>query len=705
MLKTKLILASLSVLILVTVVLMKRPPILSELARSPTGQRAAVLDRWKQPLRVTYAQDWNIHEQKQLEKIPNVLKQAIIYQEDHRFYKHNGVDWLARINAIISNIRSGRSVRGASTITEQVVRIVNPRPRTILSKWIEGWEAMWLETRESKNEILEFYMNQVPFGQQRRGLVQAARLYFNRDLSTLNEKEMLALAILIKSPVKLNLRTSGKKVDQMILSLAVRMKLHGVLSESEFQRVSELPLSMQESGLSVQASHFVRFVEQRFSKTPKLTYETTLDPDIQNFTQNLLTQSLRIVRKKYLTENAAIIVADHTTGEVLAWVVADNDSKEAISFDANRVARQPGSALKPFLYGLSFDHGWSPSSLIEDTPSETAVGNGLHTFRNYSRTHYGWLSLREALANSLNIPAIKLVREIGLENFWQLLKSMELTSLSRPMSDYGEGLALGNGEVSLWEMVNAYAMLARMGVWQPLRVTFNEKSEPRRILTQEAASLVGNILSDSHARRLEFGRASIMQFPVQTALKSGTSTDYRDAWAFAYNYKYVLGIWMGNLSNKSTQGMTGSAAPMLMARSIMARLTENQKTRPLYLSPKLQLRNVAGISGEQQIEYFQQNSPLNKESSRIDRAKVEFRLVRPTAGLFMAIDPRLPKSAQSFEFEVEGARPGIPIKWIINGQILSQTLNPKISWTLQKGKHTLQATQGSLQSIREFIVK
>ncbi|MBN8537971.1 MAG: transglycosylase domain-containing protein [Deltaproteobacteria bacterium] len=707
MLKNKflfLILISTTVIALTTAIAVKRPPYLDTLARSTTGQRAAILDRWKQPLRVSYAHDWNIHEQVRLSEVPQVLRDAIVTQEDQRFFQHHGIDWLARAKAIVSNLLAGKNVRGASTITEQVVRIIHPRPRTLVSKWLEGWEALWLEARHSKDEIFEFYLNQVPYSQQRRGILQAARLYFNRSLSTLNEKEILSLAVLIKSPVRLDLRNSEKRINPMIEALAVRMNVNKAISESQLQRCRELPWSLQHTDAPVSAAHFIHFVESRYAHQPQSIYETTLDPELQNFTQKLLTQSLIMARKKYEVENAAVIVADHITGDVLAWVVAENESNSAVAYDAVTVARQPGSALKPFLYGLAFERGHSATSLIEDAPSDTPIGQGLHSFKNYSRTYYGWISLREALANSLNVPAVKLVREVGLENFRNLLTSMKFESLSRPTSEYGDGLVLGNGEVSLWEMINAYSMLARMGVWQPLRVTFNEKPEHRRLLSPESSSLVGNILSDTHARRLEFGDSSIMRFPVQTALKSGTSTDYRDAWAFAYNYRYVLGIWMGNLSNKTTEGMTGSTVPMLLARGIMAKLNENQETRPLYLSPQLQLRDIAGRSGDQNTDYFT-GSSLEKSPIRIEHDKSEFKLVRPTSGLHMAIDPRIPSDSQVFEFELEGAQPGLPIQWNLNGKLISQTLVPNYTWTLEKGNHRLLAKQGNKESVCDFIVK
>jgi penicillin-binding protein 1C len=238
---------------------------------------------------------------------------------------------------------------------------------------------------------------------------------------------------------------------------------------------------------------------------------------------------------------------DRRSGEILAWVVAGADPADETPgryFDAVLVPRQPGSALKPFLYAASFDAGWSPGARIADAPLSEAVGTGLHRFNNYSHHFYGDVSIRQALGNSLNIPAIHAVNFIGPDHYLEKLHQLGFENLTRGAGFYGDGLALGNGEVSLLELVRGFATLANQGRTLTLHAVMEDhpyKDNGVRVFSSEAATMVGNILSDPWARSLEFGRYSLLDLPIQTAVKTGTSTDYRDAWAVGYDSRYVVG--------------------------------------------------------------------------------------------------------------------------------------------------------------------
>ncbi|MBM3618626.1 MAG: penicillin-binding protein 1C, partial [Alphaproteobacteria bacterium] len=598
------------------------------------------------PLNATYANQWNTHNPRPLHQIPPFLQQAFIASEDRRFRKHDGVDWQARGAALISNIRHVRNVRGASTISEQVVKMLQPRPRNLWSRWVEGFEAMRLEEQENKDAILEFYLNQVPYAANRRGVAEAARYYFSRDVDTLSRKEMMALAVLVRAPSRMDLFHSTAPAEAATARLNAYMKAD----------IGDAPLTLENDALQVSAPQFIAAVQrQKTAQSGKII--TTLDAPLQAKAQEFLDGRLRELKRQKV-RHGAVLIADHTTGAVLVWAVGDNteDLQQRTQIDAVSAARQPGSALKPFLYATALEKGWTPATVIDDAPLMEMVGAGLHSYQNYSRTFYGPVSLREALGNSLNIPALKALQFVGGDAYLQKLHLAGFNGLKQHPDTYGDGLALGNGEVTLFELVQAYATLANRGRFRPLHIIADDHSpaQERQVFTPNAASLIGNILSDSRARRLEFGAYSVLNLPVQTAVKTGTSSDYRDAWAVGYNYRYVVGAWMGNLDQTPTDGITGSIGPSLILRSLFAELTRNQQTRPLYFSPQLvehtlcrethTLKTAADEGCASQSEWFDPAFP--PAEPRASTQAVPIRLRRPTPGLHLAYDPRIPADKQ-----------------------------------------------------------
>lgn len=662
-------------------------------------QRAAAFgahltDRFGQPLAITYQAAWNTTESVLIHDIPPLLRAAFVLSEDKRFYDHTGVDWRARGSALLQNIRAGGTVRGASTLTEQVVRLLHPRPRTLWSKWVEGFEALQLERRTDKAKILEFYLNQVPYAANRRGIVQAARYYFNRDLETLTPKEMLALAVLVRAPSGYDLYKYPQKIDAAIGRLADKLQQQGDLSATARAAVAGQVFTLEKPALPVDAAHFISFLRRQSDAGS----QTTLDAVLQTQVQRILDDRVAALQGKNL-HNAAALVADHQTGEVLAWVVAGagDDQTPAGQIDAVTVPRQPGSALKPFLYAAALDKGWTASTLIEDAPFAEAIGTGLHRFHNYSRVFYGYITLREALGNSLNIPALKTIRYVGVGDYLQKLHQLGFESLARGAAIYDEGLALGNGEVTLLELVTAYAALANGGVYRPLRFSLDGYTDmhQRRVYSDAAASLIGNILSDPHARALEFGNNSVLNLPQQTAAKTGTSTDYRDAWSVGYNDQYVVGIWMGNLDQTPTDGITGGTGPALALRSIFAELNKNRTSTVLRLSPSLVLSDICVPDAHDlsrcytRSEWFLPDHAPARDVATVVHPE-GYEVVKPTDGLQMAIDPRIPMDRQKLAFTLSGLKAGQQVEWILNGQSLGapEALSEYL-WPLARGRHNL----------------
>ena len=675
-------------------------------------QSQILLDRDGHPL-AEERSAWNIQDRVPLYEIPQDLQNAVLMAEDRRFYRHNGVDWMARLHALWQDLRAGHNVRGASTITEQVVRMLVPRPRTLWSKWIEGFDARRLEDRATKADILEFYLNQVPYASNRRGVVAAAHYYFNRDLDTLDGREMLALAILPRAPSGLDPYHGGKKrLDKRTIHLATQMRHVGFLSADHWERIVETPLILERPAHKLSIGHFRSFAERQqqtqAAPSKQTRVRTTLDSGLMEFAQGLIDQRVEMLADRRV-HNAAALVVDRRSGDILAWVVAGAEAKDNETpgrfLDAVLVPRQPGSAMKPFLYAASFDAGWSPGSMIVDAPLSEAVGTGLHRFNNYSRQFYGDVSVRQALGNSLNIPAIHAVNFIGPDRYLSLLHELGFKNLTRGAGFYGDGLALGNGEVSLLELVRGFAALANQGKTVSLHAVMNHPSRDdigEQVFSPEAATMVSDILSDPWARAMEFGRYSTLDFPIQTAVKTGTSSDYRDAWSVGYDSRYVVGIWMGNLDQSPMDGITGSTGPGLVLRGLFAYLNRDQNSSKLALSSELFLQENCAKSSVSCQPVYDYRSPATKtQSSGGDRTYPA--IASPSENLRLAFDPRIPGDKQAFRFALRGVDKGDRVTWFVDGDEVATTKGGDYDWPVARGYYSVKASVETAEG-RKFIL-
>ena len=667
-------------------------------------QKVQVVDRHYVPLTVTYQNRWNIHDYLPLHDISGILRQDFVVSEDQRFFRHGGVDWPARLHALWQNLGALRAVRGASTISEQVVRMWHPRPRTVWSRWLEGLEAVRLEKSFSKGEILEFYLNQVPFAGQRRGVMQAAHYFFDRDPDTLSTAELLALVVMVRAPSRLNVRKNPVGLDRSIQQLAERLLKQGIIDKGQVATVSAADLQIKEAAPPVRAGHLVRYLNQLegpLGVSGQGRLRTTLDAGLQHIVQTILDHRIKDLKDRGAQNGAALIV-DHQRSEILAWVNSGvyQDDVPASWIDAVTTPRQPGSTLKPLLYALALEKGWTAATMVDDSPLSEPVGHGLHSYHNYSRTHYGPLRVREALGNSLNIPAVRAIQFVGVENFLDCLRTMEIRSLQQHPDFYGDGLALGNGEITLLELVGAYTVLARRGIYRPLKYLVMEEfrsPETRRVFSAEIVSLIADILSDPQARRLEFGNGSLLRFPVQTAVKTGTSNDYRDAWAIGFNHRFTVGIWFGNLDNRATDGITGSNGPALLLRSVFAELNRHQATQRLYLSPRLVKAEICRDSGlpvngdcASFSEWFVPGTEPNAETLPPKDARTVY-LQHPTQGLQLAVDPRLAEDQQAFLFKLANLPGSTPVDWYVDDKLVASTSSGEYLWALLKGLHSVSA--------------
>jgi penicillin-binding protein 1C len=364
--------------------------------------------------------------------------------------------------------------------------------------------------------------------------------------------------------------------------------------------------------------------------------------------------------------------------------------------------------LKPLLYALALEHGKTLADVLVDAPLTEHVGDGLHQYRNYSERYYGPVTLRDALANSLNIPALKLLHELGTEAFLGHLGRLGMHSLREHPDIYGDGLALGNGEVTLLELVQAYQALANRGRLTPLTVVRDSATRvtgDRQVVAPEVAALIGNVLSDPDARALEFGRDSVLNLPVQTAVKTGTSSDYRDAWVIGFDSRFTVGIWMGDLDRTPTRGVTGSIGPGLLLRSVLAELNRDGGSRPLYLIPELVRRETCVPSPQvapgqclRREEWFDPaHAPVATAMETLSTLGVAtilagaIRLRQPTPGLELAFDPRLPAAAQAYRLLLDGVAASDRVEWRVDGDTRFADGDTLI-WPVSRGAHEVLAT-------------
>lgn len=625
------------------------------------AERPLFLDRNGKPLNAVIADAPNVFDALEPHEIPELAKKLFVAAEDGGFYGHRGIDPRAAAAAVWQNVKAGRIVRGASTISEQAVRLLNPRPRTFFAKIAEAVDAVRLERRFSKDEILTFYLNQVPYAANRRGIKQAARYYFGKTPDRLSLRETTALAVLVRAPSAFDLyRNPGlleQRVDRQLDAFAEK----GVITPEERAIAAAERLRVKEPEETTDAAAFLRFAGRNGAKG---TVKTTLDPVLQRRVQKLARRRLEDLSSRNAS-NAAVIVLERATGNVLAWVSesADPDTKD---IDALLVPRQPASVQKPLLYALALKNGMTDETEIVDEPLVRAVGTGTHRFRNYSRTHYGRLTLRQALGNSLNIPAVKVIEAVGVGAYYDFLRQTGVSTLTKKPGFYREGLALGNAEIPPVEIARAWLMLANGGVLKNIRATANDPFEETRLLPEETAATVGDILADPLARQLEFGTDGVLNFPVRTAVKTGTSTGFRDAWAFGYTRDFVAGVWIGNLSYKPMRDITGAigAAPLL--RSVFG-LLNRSKSGGLPLSSAASGTKRASLVPER-------NDPV---------------ILQPQDGATLAIDPRLPLRVQAYRFELSALPDGAEAAWFVDGKRAGT--GRTCFWSPAAGAHTVSA--------------
>ncbi|MDR1578899.1 MAG: penicillin-binding protein 1C [Synergistaceae bacterium] len=524
-----------------------------------------------------------------LDKTGRWTKSVVVFLEDKRFFNHGGIDAIAIARAAISNVRSGRIVSGASTITAQLIRIAIPRERTFYNKILEFWAAHRLEGEVSKEAILELYLNRAPFGGNIRGIEAASRIYFNKSASFLSLAESTALISLLSSPSRLRLdrfpEAAMRKREENLTSLLERK----VITSEDYLlgMAEELPgkrFNMER--YAVMASAQVRANSGKFS-----FLRSTLDANLQAMLEKNIVSTIEEYPEKI---TAAGIIVENATAEVRAYVgnarygMGTSDSE----VDCGNALRSPGSLLKPFIYALAFEKGMlTPGSLLADTP----IAFRGSAPRNFDLYYRGPVSARIALANSLNTPSVRVLRMVGYASAKSLLNELGFRHIDKEPRYYTDSLALGGCEVSMLEIAAAYRAMAVSGKYMPLKWVPGKSSE-KASLTPEASFLVTNVLQDT--KRLVPIYREIFQTPKgNIAFKTGTSYGYRDAWTAGYTDKYTVVVWIGSPEGKGDSSLVGiHAATPLMLR--IARSLADESDDFTIPPPGVYLRSVCSLSGD-----------------------------------------------------------------------------------------------------------
>lgn len=548
------------------------PPALR--VRAAGAGRVELLDRRGQPLRVRPDEDGRVGRPLAEADIPQAMIDATLAAEDARFLRHVGVDPWAILRAAGQWVRHRRVVSGASTIPQQLIKLAEPRPRTLRTKLVEAVQAVRLEREWDKPSILRAYLGQIDYGNGCAGLTEAAWHYFGKRPADLDLAESALLAGLPQSPSRLNPRRHpGRARARQAWILGRCLQLGWITSEAH-DRALEEPLRFVPPRREFAAPHFADHVLGRLPAGARsgmaaapAGWVTTLDLPLQARCEESVRQRLAGLEGSHVGD-AAVVVLENRTGDVLAMVgSADWSRPDDGQVNGTLARRSPGSALKPFTYLLAFTDGATAADIVADVPTGYPTATGVFQPANYDRRFRGPVSLREALGNSLNVPAVRVLSEHGgAARLQAMLRSTGLTTLELPADHYGLGLTLGAGEVRLLELANAYATLARGGEWLPVRVlTSTPVPAPRRVASSDACWLVADVLRDPAARAAAFGLETPLRFDFPVACKTGTSSGFRDNWAFGFTPEFTVGVWVGNFDGTPMRDVSGvvGAAPIL----------------------------------------------------------------------------------------------------------------------------------------------
>lgn len=673
-----------------------------------------------------------------LNQIPNTVIASTLVAEDKRFLLHHGIDWLATSRAMYTNIQAGQIVSGASTISQQVARnlLGTDRSRTLSSKVTDIALALMLEQAYSKEQLLEYYLNNIFYGNHTYGIAAAAETYFATPVQKLDWNQATLLVAIPQNASSLNPYKNIELVRERQLTIAEQLHLLNIISDDEFVSIKTTPPTLSPAEQVIQAPHFGYFVlnqlEQKYGQnfwhnhTVQVT--TSLNRDWYRQSRQLLLVELAKIKEKNVN-NAAVIAIDNTTGKILSYVGnADYfDAAHNGAVDMVQAQRQPGSALKPFIYlgTILFNH-LGTGSIFYDVPSSFLTAqNTPYTPLNYDLDYHGPVTMREALANSYNIPAVKALEKLGIAKAKQILAEAGITSLTESDDHYGLSLALGSAEVSLYELTNAYRTLANQGNYSDLQsilsitidnqTTAWDKPKLRHQSNWSTPSvLITHILQDSKARLAEFGENNVLEFSYPVAAKTGTSRNFNDNWTLGFTPAVTVGVWVGNSNSDPMDQVSGITGAGPIFHQVMDIVNNHQNSAFNQLKtlqstkiclPSGQLPHplcthtseeyfLAGTAPHEVDTWYQQDGlhlpgELYYWQQRFGTKSLgALEITSPKDHDVFRLDPETPIKSQSIKCSIHA--PNVKaLKISLNQKLLSS--NPNCTLPLIQGNYTLEA--------------
>ena len=694
-----------------------------------------------------------------LEEMSPYTIASIIAVEDERFRTHIGVDLIAIARAAIKNIAGANPRSGASTITMQLSRILFKSGHDFWGKLKQTWQALRIERFRNKDWILEQYLNRVSFGAGCIGISAASKRFFGKPASHLSLAEAAMLAGIPQSPTSLDPLKAAEKTEERrahVLDRLAATKAYPIDLINEAR--ATLPV-IGDYAMQVKAGHFTDYVLSLTKDGGDIG--TTLDSELNDMVQGIISEHVSRLERYGLT-NAAALVIDNTDGSILAMVGSRDWSQEDNgSVNGALSPRQPGSALKPFLYALAFSRSLDPGTILPDVETEYyGIDRSLYVPQNYSLTFRGPVTAKEALAMSLNIPALRLASALGVDNVLATLRDFGFASLGKDPEHYGLGLVIGNGEVTLLELAQAYSTLARNGIAMECTPFQNSDAyEATQILDEQSSWLVTSILGDEQLRIQGFGTSNplILGFPM--AIKTGTSNEWRDAWAIGYTRRYTIAVWAGDFAARPMDHIAGAAG----AGTILARIANVLRHRDPsgFVLPEqpqgLKLIRVCAESGQIPGPYCSRIISVYTRQERVetlcsvhklvtidtrtntiaapgcpakytvskvvrylppvydewlmqagypvpprglsDLKKAGIVIKKPRTGDVFIIEPGYDLKTQTIELKAEGLLDYGPIEWLVDGKVVAKVDWPYDSyWRLERGEHTVIARSGNIVS-------
>ena len=522
------------------------------------------------------------------------IAKAVVAAEDQRFWSHGGVDVRAVARSVKQTATSMRRVSGASTLSMQLVRLTNPQPRTLRNKGIEAFRALQMERQLSKPEIISLYLNRAPFGANLVGIEAASRRYFGKGAHDLSLGEASLLAGIPQSPTRFNpvrYPDAAKKRQTYVLQ---RMAACAFISQEQMDNALAMPLRFRPNRHPFLAPHFCDMVSRNAAAT-STEVRTTLDLALQQSIEESLLKYAPTLRAEGI-RGGAVVVLDARTSEILAMVGSPDFRAKTKGAQVNAAVapRSAGSTLKPFAYAVAMDRGMlTPLRVLYDLPQSYSD----YDPANFDKTHCGVVTVRDALIQSLNLPAIEVEKRIGQPLFHAKLRELGLHTLTKPADHYGLGLVLGNAEVTLLDLSNAYACLARGGMYLPYRTIPSAPSAGTRLFSAEASWLISDIMGGDERAMDSSGTVADIRIP-RLAWKTGTSSGFRDAWTIAYNPDYVIGVWLGNPDGRPSRFLVGRKAATPVVWDICRRLYP-AGNGPWFAKPaSIAEREVCALSGQ-----------------------------------------------------------------------------------------------------------